>query len=93
MIASDVPVGAGVSSSAALQVAVTRALLALSGVEADGVQVALWTRASENRFVGMPCGIMDSFASANGVEGGALMLDCRSLDATPRPCRKARVSC
>ncbi|MBR7621421.1 galactokinase [Phenylobacterium sp. 20VBR1] len=83
LIASDVPVGAGVSSSAALQVAVTRALLALSGVEADGVQVALWTRASENRFVGMPCGIMDSFASANGVEGGALMLDCRSLDATP----------
>ena len=83
MIASDVPVGAGVSSSAALQVAVTRALLALSGLEADGVQVACWTRASENRFVGMPCGIMDSFASANGVEDGALMLDCRSLQATP----------
>ncbi|MES2724971.1 MAG: galactokinase [Pseudomonadota bacterium] len=85
MIASDVPVGAGVSSSAALQVAVTRALLALSGVRADGAQVASWARASENRFVGMPCGIMDSFASANGVEGGALMLDCRALQATPVP--------
>ncbi|WP_340645485.1 galactokinase [Phenylobacterium sp.] len=83
LIVSDVPVGAGVSSSAALQVAVTRALLALSGIEADGVQVARWTRASENQFVGMPCGIMDSFASANGIEGGALMLDCRSLRATP----------
>ncbi|MDO8911836.1 MAG: galactokinase [Phenylobacterium sp.] len=85
MIASDVPVGAGVSSSAALQVAVTRALLALSAIQADGAQVATWARASENRFVGMPCGIMDSFASANGVEGGALMLDCRSLQATPVP--------
>ncbi|MDO8800652.1 galactokinase [Phenylobacterium sp.] len=85
LIASDVPVGAGVSSSAALQVAVTRALLALSGLEADGVQVACWTRASENRFVGMPCGIMDSYASANGIENGALMLDCRSLQATPAP--------
>lgn len=83
LIASDVPVGAGVSSSAALQVAVTRALLALSGLEADGVQVACWARASENRFVGMPCGIMDSFASASGIEGGALMLDCRSLQASP----------
>lgn len=83
LIASDVPVGAGVSSSAALQVAVTRALLALSGIEADGAQVASWARASENRFVGMPCGIMDSFASANGVEDGALLLDCRSLQATP----------
>lgn len=83
LIASDVPVGAGVSSSAALQVAVIRALLALSGVEADGVQVARWAQASENRFVGMPCGIMDGFACANGVEGGALMLDCRSLQATP----------
>lgn len=85
LIASDVPVGAGVSSSAALQVAVTRALLALSGLGADGVQVACWTRASENRFVGMPCGIMDSYASANGIENGALMLDCRSLQATPAP--------
>ncbi len=82
LIASDVPVGAGVSSSAALQVAVIHALLALSAIQADGAQVARWAQASENRFVGMPCGIMDGFACANGVEGGALMLDCRSLRAT-----------
>ncbi len=83
LIDSDVPMGAGVSSSAALEVAVTLALLALAGETADGAQVALWAQAAENRFVGVPCGIMDQFASANGVEGGALMLDCRTLKATP----------
>lgn len=83
LIDSDVPMGAGVSSSAALEVSVILALLALAGREADGVQVALWAQAAENRFVGVPCGIMDQFASANGVAGGALMLDCRSLRATP----------
>ncbi|MDO8378521.1 galactokinase, partial [Phenylobacterium sp.] len=83
LIESDVPMGAGVSSSAALEVAVTLALLALAGREADGRQVALWAQAAENNFVGVPCGIMDQFASANGVAGGAVMLDCRSLQATP----------
>lgn len=83
LIESDVPMGAGVSSSAALEVAVTLALLALAGRSADGRQVALWAQAAENDFVGVPCGIMDQFASANGVAGGAVMLDCRSLEATP----------
>ncbi len=79
MIESDVPIGAGVSSSAALEVAVARALLALAGVEADGAQVARWAQGAENRFVGMPCGIMDQFASANGRKDSAMVLDCRSL--------------
>lgn len=83
LIESDVPMGAGVSSSAALEVAVALALLALAGGTADGRQVALWAQAAENDFVGVPCGIMDQFASANGVAGGAVMLDCRSLEATP----------
>lgn len=83
LIESDVPMGAGVSSSAALEVAVVLALLALAGRTADGRQVALWAQAAENDFVGVPCGIMDQFASANGVAGGAVMLDCRSLEATP----------
>ncbi|HEX4199385.1 MAG TPA: galactokinase [Caulobacteraceae bacterium] len=82
-IESDVPIGAGVSSSAAIEVAVAHALLALAGREADGVQIARWAQRAENDFVGMPCGIMDQFASATGVAGGAMLLDCASLTATP----------
>src|SRR6201999_4417308 len=82
-IESDVPIGAGVSSSAAIEVAVTHALLALAGREADGAQIARWAQAAENDFVGMPCGIMDQFASANGVAGGAMLLDCATLRAEP----------
>ena len=82
-ISSEVPIGAGVSSSAALEVASLQALLALAGQTADPMQTALWAQAAENRFVGMPCGIMDQFASANGLEGSALILDCRSLEMTP----------
>ena len=80
---SNVPVGAGVSSSAAIEVASIHALLALAGHVADGSQIARWAQLAENDFVGMPCGIMDQFASANGVAGAALMLDCRTLQATP----------
>ena len=83
MIESNVPVGAGVSSSAAIEVATARALLALAGCEADGLQVARWGQMAENDFVGMPCGIMDQYASANGVEHAALVLDCARLTSTP----------
>jgi galactokinase len=82
-IEGDVPIGAGVSSSAAIEVAVAHALLALAGRVADGVQIARWAQAAENDFVGMPCGIMDQFASANGVDGGAMLLDCMTLKAEP----------
>jgi galactokinase len=82
-IEGDVPIGAGVSSSAAIEVAVAHALLALAGHAADGVQIARWAQAAENDFVGMPCGIMDQFASANGVAGGAMLLDCATLKAEP----------
>jgi len=82
-IDSDVPMGAGVSSSAAIEVAMAAACLAMAGETADRKQIARWTQAAENEFVGRSCGIMDQFASANGLEGKALMLDCRSLEATP----------
>lgn len=82
-IESDVPIGAGVSSSAAIEVAAAHALLALAGQAADGVQIARWAQRAENDFVGMPCGIMDQFASANGVAGGAMLLDCATLKAEP----------
>jgi galactokinase len=84
-IESDVPVGAGVSSSAALEVAVVHALLALAGREAGGPQIARWAQAAENDFVGAPCGIMDQYASACGVAGAALVLDCATLRAEPAP--------
>jgi galactokinase len=84
-IDSAVPIGAGVSSSAALEVALARAFTATAAHTAGGVEIARWAQAAENDFVGMPCGIMDQFASANGVSGSALLLDCRSLEAQPLP--------
>jgi len=83
MIESTVPIGAGVSSSAAIEVATAHALLALAGRTADGLSIARWGQMAENDFVGMPCGIMDQYASANGVEGAALVLDCARLTSTP----------
>ena len=74
---SDVPVGAGVSSSAALEVSVG---LALTGGQVSGPRLAQIAQRAENHFVGMSCGIMDQFASANGVVDHALLLDCASLD-------------
>ena len=85
LIDSEVPMGAGVSSSAALEVAVARAFAGLAPFDADGTTIAGWAQAAENNFVGMPCGIMDQFASANGVEGCALTLDCRTLQAEVVP--------
>jgi galactokinase len=88
MITGDVPMGAGLGSSAALEVAVTRAFTALAGVEATGEQIAKWARAAENDFVGMPCGIMDQFASANGRADHALLLDCADLTVKHVPLPK-----
>ena len=86
-IDSAVPMGAGVSSSAALEVALACALTTIAGVALDGIEIAKLAQQAENDFVGMPCGIMDQFASANGVEDCALLLDCRSLksEAVPLP--------
>jgi galactokinase len=82
-IQSTVPVGAGVSSSAALQVALLRALRALLGLEVDDIDIARLAHAAESEFVGVPVGIMDQFASSVGREGEALFLDTRTL-ATER---------
>lgn len=76
IIQANVPVGAGVSSSAALEVAIG---LALTGGRVCGPRLAQIAQRAENHFVGMNCGIMDQFASANGVAGHALLLDCSSL--------------
>jgi galactokinase len=73
-ISSEVPLGAGLSSSAALEIAVGRALSRLPGPE-----LALLAQRAENEFVGVKCGIMDQFTSANAHAGHALLLDCRDL--------------
>jgi galactokinase len=73
-ISSTVPRGAGLSSSAALEVAVARALSDLPGEE-----LALLAQQAENEFVGVPCGIMDQFAVTLARAGHALLLDCRDL--------------
>jgi galactokinase len=78
-VIGDVPVGAGLSSSAALELATLQALCACAGIDWHPTRMAHLARAAENDFVGVACGVMDQFASALGVEGGALLLDCRWL--------------
>lgn len=85
LIEGDVPVGAGISSSAALEVAVTHALLALAGDLLDATRITMVAHEAESAFVGMPCGIMDQSASARAEPGHALMLDCRTGALTPLP--------
>jgi len=78
LIDSQVPLGGGVSSSAALEVGTATALLAVGGQTLDPVALALLCRQAEHRFAGSPCGIMDQFICILGRKGHALLLDCRS---------------
>ncbi|MFZ0967873.1 MAG: galactokinase, partial [Candidatus Acidiferrales bacterium] len=88
LIQGEVPIGAGLSSSAAIEVATACALLRLAGLDADHTRVARICQQAENDFVGMRCGIMDQFASLFGKEGHAILLDCRSLEFKPMPIPK-----
>ena len=85
VLSGDVPHGAGLSSSAALEVAVGMTLWSLAGGEVDRVALALAAQAAENDWVGTRCGVMDPMVSALGVADCALLIDCRSLEATPVP--------
>ncbi|MEV0664482.1 galactokinase [Actinomadura luteofluorescens] len=78
LIDSDLPQGAGLSSSAALECATALALCDLYGVEIDRPALARLAQRAENEQVGMPCGLMDQSASLLCAPGRALMLDCRS---------------
>lgn len=78
-LASDLPAGSGLSSSAALEVCVAGALAHEAGVELAGMELALLAQRAENR-TGVPCGIMDQAASALGHRGNAVLLDCATLD-------------
>ncbi len=79
-ISSEVPMGAGLSSSAAIEVATAYALLGLFDYEIEPTRVALLCQKAENEFVGARCGIMDQFVSSHGQARHALFLDCRSLE-------------
>src|SRR5262245_70948 len=78
-VSTTIPLGAGLSSSAALEVAVALAL----GATGSTLDVARSCQRAEQRASGVPCGIMDQLTSAAGVEGHALLIDCRSLEITP----------
>jgi galactokinase len=75
----DVPLGSGLSSSAALEVATALAVLSLIGASYPGPVLARLCQRVENEFVGASCGIMDQFISVNGKANHALLLDCRDL--------------
>ncbi|MEM1011457.1 MAG: galactokinase [Planctomycetota bacterium] len=82
---SSLPVGAGLSSSAALEVGTTRAMLHLTGGTMTDAEVALMCQRAEQEYAGMPCGIMDQMIVASGMADHAMLLDCRSLEATHVP--------
>jgi galactokinase len=79
LIHGEVPIGAGLSSSASIEVATALALAEESGLSIDRTRLARICQQAENDFVGMRCGIMDQFISLHGRANHALMLDCRSL--------------
>ena len=80
---SSVPAGAGVSSSAALEVATMQALSAMFGVELDGREIALLCQLAENMVVGAPCGVMDQMTSALGEQNRLLCLLCQPAEVQP----------
>ncbi len=85
VLAGDVPIGAGLSSSAALELATARAFLEVSDFEWNAAIIALTCQAAENKWLGVNSGIMDQMISASGVENRALLIDCRSLETTSAP--------
>jgi len=80
VITGDVPLGAGLSSSAALEVATACTFQTLAGFDLSGVELARLCQRAENQFVGVNCGIMDQFISRLGRRDQALLIDCRSLE-------------
>jgi galactokinase len=82
VIDGQVPIGSGLSSSAAIEVTTALALTSLGGVTIPLLEVARLCQRAENTYTGARCGIMDQFVSCFGKQDHALMLDCRSLEAT-----------
>jgi galactokinase len=85
VLSGDVPRGAGLSSSAAVELATERAFAAVGDLPWDPAGMALLAQRVENRWIGVNCGIMDQMVVAAGQAGHALLIDCRTLDTTPAP--------
>ncbi|MPZ16315.1 MAG: galactokinase [Luteitalea sp.] len=85
VLAGDVPIGAGLSSSAALELAAARVFASVSHLTWDPVRMARAAQLAENQWVGLQCGIMDQLVAAAGRAGHALLMDCRSLALAAMP--------
>jgi len=83
--AGDVPIGAGLSSSAAVEVAVALAACQLGAIELDSIELARLCQQAEHEFAGTRCGLMDQLISILGQEGHALLIDCRHMTWQPVP--------
>lgn len=84
-VRGSIPNGAGLSSSASLELAMAVAFNELTGAGLSASELALVGQQAENEFIGVACGIMDQLAVAAGVEGHALAIDCGTLEVTPVP--------
>lgn len=84
-IVSDLPHGCGLSSSAALEVATATLIEAMTGASLSLKEKALLCQKAEHEFAGVPCGIMDQFASTFGKADHAVLIDCQSQEVTPIP--------
>jgi galactokinase len=85
VMGGNVPRGAGLSSSAAVELATERAFATVAGIPWNASDMALLAQRVENRWIGVQCGIMDQMVVAAGREGHAILIDCRSLETTPAP--------
>jgi galactokinase len=92
LISNDVPMGAGLSSSAALEVSCGLALLKISDAEMEPIALAQACQRAENEFVGMRCGIMDQLAACCGRRGHAMLIDCRLLTIEMVPLDESEVA-
>ncbi len=90
LITSSVPLGAGLSSSAAIEVATALAFAACSAFEIDNMRLTRLCQRAENEFVGMRCGIMDQFIAVHGRRDHALMLDCTTMESQTVPLDSTR---
>ncbi|HOG22247.1 MAG TPA: galactokinase [Flexilinea sp.] len=83
LLLGDLPLGAGLSSSAALDLVTARAFSLTGGFQWDPIQMSVISKQSENQWIGLNNGIMDQLISATGEKGKAILIDCRSLDIQP----------